>query len=159
MTKNRLRFIALIGLFLAAALAGCRSKQKPIQVFVTATSQLADSASPPILPGSIATPAEIAADSLAATPVPPTATPTPPPTIPLGVTFGPIIAPQPASAPAETSLPPTFPPGVTYGPIIGPGYTLPPTETRAPPTPLPTFAATAGPSPTPGPALRRDLMG
>jgi hypothetical protein len=159
MTKNPLRFIALIGLLLAAALAGCRSQPKPVQVFVTATPQLAGDASSPTRPDSTATPAEIAADSPATTPVPLTTTPTPPPTVPPGVTFGPVTGPQYTPAPPETGLPPTVPPGVTYGPIIGPGYTLPPTETRVPPTPLPTFAPTAGPSPTPGPALRRDLMG
>lgn len=87
-------------------------------------------------------------------------------------TFGSVIRPGITPSPTNTPLPPTQPviatasgPAPTFGSVIGPNYTPPPTFTPAPP---PTSAsapgtlppiATSGPSPTPGPVLRSDLMG
>lgn len=72
--------------------------------------------------------------------------------------------PNPALTPLPTNThtPPTPTASATlagdggFGPITGPNYTLAPTQYR---TPIPTASPTFGPSPTPGPALRRDLIG
>jgi hypothetical protein len=109
-------FVVWMGLFLTA----CGNDQEPIRVYVTPTPQTASDATPPTL-----------------------------------LVSQPIITP----VPSPVGPVPTIPPGVTFGPIIGPGHTLVPTETRLPPTELPTAIPTAGPSPTPAPSLRRDLMG
>ena len=85
--------------------------------------------------------------------------------------FGPIVGPDATSQPPATHPPqtadagpqPSTPTpeaaGAPFGPIVGPGHTLVPTETHVAPTVPPTPIPTAGPSPTPGPELHRELMG
>ena len=83
---------------------------------------------------------------------PPTETPTP-------ASFGPLVGPNNTLLPTETHVGQTPNPNVTYGPMVGPDHTLMPTEVRTPVPSAPTVVPTSGPSPTPGPALRSDLLG
>ena len=81
-------------------------------------------------------------------------------------TIGPVIAegnpsPSPVALPESPTPVPTLPavatpsgPLPTFGPVLGPDYTPPPTATVVLPPPV-----TPGPSLTPGPMLRADLMG
>lgn len=122
-----LPFRSIVLLFAAVwVLAACGDDQEPVKIYVTPTPDAVADANTPVPP----------------TPQPSTSIPT------VAVT----------SVPAQPPTP-TLPPGVTFGPIVGPGHTLVPTETRLAPTEIPTEIPTAGPSPTPGPALRRDLVG
>ncbi|HLY28596.1 MAG TPA: hypothetical protein VKQ72_19775, partial [Aggregatilineales bacterium] len=112
----------------------------------------------------------------------PPKTPTSIPVTPGGPTsqYGPVVShnypatstPLPAPGTSPTVAATTAPvsasssgPTPNYGAVVGPNYTPPPTQTPVPPaavTPanvtLPP-PVTPGPSPTPGPILRADLMG
>jgi hypothetical protein len=156
-----LRFIVWV-LVMAGVLVACGGEPTSIPVYITPTA-----------PGTESPQVALVYPTLTSTP-PGTAevSPTPFPTIPPGVTYGPIVGPtQPAvsnetlptesptnppnatygpitgfSQPTATPPPaesPTNPPDVTYGPIVGPNYTLMPTETHLPPTIPPN--ATYGP--------------
>ncbi len=181
------RGFGLAAIVLAAGLilAACRRDQQSIPVYVTPTPAATAAALAPAAPPSSPTPSATATASATLTATPtatetattsatPTATasvtasatetatetalpPAASPTVTLapGIVFGPVVGPDQPTAVLDTATPV---PGMTYGPIIGPDYTLMPTETPVPPL-ISTVAATAGPSPTPGPGLRSDLMG
>jgi hypothetical protein len=136
--KLILMLIALVAIFVLAA---CGEDPTPIYVYVTPTQPEAAT--------------DIAVLPTVSVPIP-SETETPTPTIPPNATFGAIVGPNVTVLPTTTPAPQ---PGVTYGPIVGPNHTLVPTETRIPATLPPTVIPTAGPSPTPMPGLRRDLMG
>lgn len=84
-------------------------------------------------------------------------------------TYGAIIGAGDTPIPSATPASPTQPslvipatssaPTATFGAIIDPNYTPPPTQTTAPPAVTLPAVATEGPSPTPAPILRSDLMG
>ena len=174
------RNVGLVAIVLAAGLilAACRRDQQLIAVYVTPTpadtvaavvptvppsssltptppptATASATATPTLTATATVTPSATATASATASPVPPAASPTA--TTAPGVVFGPVVGPDQPTAVFATATPV---PGMTYGPIIGPNHTLIPTETSVPAL-IPTIAATAGPSPTPGPGLRSGLLG
>ncbi|MBN2303802.1 MAG: hypothetical protein JXQ72_04965 [Anaerolineae bacterium] len=146
----RLLVIAALALAGLVMLAACGDDPQPVLVYVTPTPDGA--ASGLSGPTSTATPETVALSSQntgesSSENSQPIITASPTPT----------ITPTPTRPPATPT--PTIAAGVTFGPIVGPGHTLAPTETRVPPSPIPTVIPTSGPSPTPLPGLRADLMG
>ncbi len=143
--------LVIVAVLAGWLLAACGGEQTPIRIYVTPTPQTADST--------------VTQTAATESPVPPSPSPQtvanqPTPIPSPAMTYGPVTGggetPIPAAAQAAS---PTIPPNVTYGPVIGPGHTLVPTETVAAPTYAPVTPPTSGPTATPGPALRRDLIG
>ncbi len=173
-----LQATALLGLALVVALglSACGG-DAPIPVYVT-----------PTLPGDATEPV-VEVSPLPTSPAPaPTETPptsgtygplvgmvptgtTPAPALPPGTpgVFGPITAQSltPALSPAgptaaldSTHATATSVPPGGFGAIVGPDYTpMPTVDRRTPSGMVPPPPPTSGPSPTPGPALKRDLLG
>ncbi len=177
MPKRKLQLMPTIVL-LTALLSACSQVQQtptsyPVTVQPTRVASGGTSAAPTT--GSANDAASTFGPVVIGSPgIPASPTPLPPTAIPLNngptVSYGPVVNPNDTPFPTFTPVPPTLNPvagpTATFGSVIGPNYVSPATFTPAPPPTLPppenvTLAppVTAGPSPTPGPILRSDLMG